>query len=188
MEGVLVSAKRQGSTKTVTVVSNADGVYSFPRGRLEPGRYDVTDSRGGLRDPGAGARACRSTSRRRRRTRSRTCAPANILERALQMTDPEWLASYPLDDKTKFDLLRDCNRCHTLRRPSMSTYTKEQLPWVMKRMSLFERQLADDVPAARPIRPSTSAGPNGASRRRCTNARRTRSPRSICTTACGTTS
>ena len=50
------------------------------------------------------------------------------------MTDPEWLASYPLDDKTKFDVFRDCSRCHTLRRPSMSTYNKDQLAWVMKRM------------------------------------------------------
>src|SRR5215813_1620393 len=39
MEGVLVSAKRAGSTMTITVVSNAQGEYSFPRGRLEPGTY-----------------------------------------------------------------------------------------------------------------------------------------------------
>src|SRR5262245_22290030 len=42
MEGVLVSAKRAGSTMTVTVVSNAQGQYSFPRDRLEPGKYAVT--------------------------------------------------------------------------------------------------------------------------------------------------
>src|SRR5437870_13916797 len=46
---------------------------------------------------------------------------SNILELALQLTDPEWLMSYPLDDKTKFDVFRDCSRCHTLSRPSMST-------------------------------------------------------------------
>jgi hypothetical protein len=32
MEGVLVSAKRQSSNKVITVVSNGEGVYSFPRG------------------------------------------------------------------------------------------------------------------------------------------------------------
>ena len=42
MEGVLVSAKREGSSKTVTVVSHADGRYSFPSDRLEPGRYAVS--------------------------------------------------------------------------------------------------------------------------------------------------
>src|SRR3989441_9509335 len=41
MEGVLVSAKRTGSKVAVTVVSNDQGQYSFPRGRLEPGQYSV---------------------------------------------------------------------------------------------------------------------------------------------------
>src|SRR6267142_6110737 len=39
MEGVLVSAKRAGSTITVTVVSDEKGRYSFPDARLAPGRY-----------------------------------------------------------------------------------------------------------------------------------------------------
>ena len=59
----------------------------------------------------------------------------NVLELAMQLTDPEWLMSYPLDDKTKFDVFRDCSRCHTLQRPSMSTYNAEQMAWVMKRMN-----------------------------------------------------
>ena len=41
MEGVLVSAKRAGSTMTITVVSNAQGQYSFPKDRLQPGTYSV---------------------------------------------------------------------------------------------------------------------------------------------------
>src|SRR6185437_9988333 len=39
MEGVLVRAKKAGSTITITVVSNAEGRYSFPAGRLSPGKY-----------------------------------------------------------------------------------------------------------------------------------------------------
>ena len=39
MEGVLVSAKRTGSTITISVVSDAQGRYSFPAARLEPGEY-----------------------------------------------------------------------------------------------------------------------------------------------------
>src|ERR1700756_1097807 len=38
MEGVLVSAKKEGSTVTVTVVSDDKGHFSFPAGRLDPGR------------------------------------------------------------------------------------------------------------------------------------------------------
>src|SRR4029450_11128686 len=41
MEGVLVSARKAGSTITVTVVSDARGAYSFPAARLEPGRYSL---------------------------------------------------------------------------------------------------------------------------------------------------
>ncbi len=41
LEGVLVSAKKTGSTVTVTVVSDKDGRYSFPAARLEPGEYSL---------------------------------------------------------------------------------------------------------------------------------------------------
>src|SRR5580698_9060818 len=41
LEGVLVSAKKSGSTITTTVVSDKDGRYSFPAGRLEPGSYSL---------------------------------------------------------------------------------------------------------------------------------------------------
>src|SRR3954468_14810853 len=42
MEGVLVSAKKDGSTITVTVVSDEKGRYSFPASRLSPGKYSLT--------------------------------------------------------------------------------------------------------------------------------------------------
>src|SRR6202049_517854 len=41
MEGVVVSAKKDGSTITVSVVSNKQGMYSFPANRLEPGHYSL---------------------------------------------------------------------------------------------------------------------------------------------------
>src|SRR5499427_5035215 len=41
MEGVLVSAKKEGSTVTTTVVSNAKGGFSFPADRMEPGHYNI---------------------------------------------------------------------------------------------------------------------------------------------------
>src|SRR4030088_1708885 len=36
MEGVLVSAKKDGATITITVVTNDKGEYSFPADRLHP--------------------------------------------------------------------------------------------------------------------------------------------------------
>src|SRR5689334_8012636 len=41
MEGVLVSAKRDGSTITTTVVSDDQGRYRFPAAKLQPGRYSL---------------------------------------------------------------------------------------------------------------------------------------------------
>src|SRR5580658_7534227 len=41
MEGVLVSATKAGSNITVTVVTGADGRYSFPASRLGPGQYTL---------------------------------------------------------------------------------------------------------------------------------------------------
>ena len=42
MEGVLVSAKREGSTITTTVVTDAQGRYSFPAARMQPGKYTIS--------------------------------------------------------------------------------------------------------------------------------------------------
>jgi len=41
MEGVLVSAKKAGSTMTLTVVSDEQGRYRFPASKLEPGKYGL---------------------------------------------------------------------------------------------------------------------------------------------------
>ena len=134
MEGVLVSAKREGSKKIVTVVSNAGGVYSFPADRLEPGRYDISTRAVGYVLPGASSKMSVNVTANRDARLDLNLRRSNVLELSLQMTDPEWLMSYPLDDKTKFDLFRDCSRCHTMLRASMSTYNADQLAWVMKRM------------------------------------------------------
>ena len=39
MEGVVVSARKDGSTITVSVVTDDKGHFSFPASRLEPGHY-----------------------------------------------------------------------------------------------------------------------------------------------------
>ena len=41
MEGVIVTAKKDGAHISISVVSNEKGQYSFPADRLEPGHYSL---------------------------------------------------------------------------------------------------------------------------------------------------
>ena len=55
MEGVVVSAKKDGSTITVSVVTDAQGRFAFPAARLEPGRYSLKARAAGYELDGARA-------------------------------------------------------------------------------------------------------------------------------------
>ena len=73
MEGVVVNARRGGANFTVSVVSDAQGRYSFPRTHLDVGTYTVTTRAVGydLNDPGPVEVAARPSSRARRSRRLR---------------------------------------------------------------------------------------------------------------------
>ena len=66
MEGVVVNARRDGANFTVSVVSDAQGQYSFPRTHLEPGKYAITIRAVGydLTDPGPAVVAAGKTASR----------------------------------------------------------------------------------------------------------------------------
>src|SRR5215813_12670696 len=42
MEGVVVSAKKDGSTIAISVISDATGNFTFPDAKLEPGKYTLS--------------------------------------------------------------------------------------------------------------------------------------------------
>src|SRR5437667_7043156 len=42
MQGVIVSAKKAGGTITISVVTDAQGRYSFPASKLSPGQYAIS--------------------------------------------------------------------------------------------------------------------------------------------------
>src|SRR5215510_14054178 len=54
MEGVVVTAKKNGSTIAYTVVSDAQGRYSFPAGKIEGGDYTLRIRATGFDLDGAG--------------------------------------------------------------------------------------------------------------------------------------
>ncbi len=96
MEGVLVSAKRAGSTVTTTVVSDSKGNFSFPSSRLEPGRYTLTTRAVGydLEGPKSADVAAGQTA-----TADIKLRPTRNLPR--QLSNAEWLASVPGTDNQK---------------------------------------------------------------------------------------
>jgi virginiamycin B lyase len=119
MEGVLVSAKKAGSTITITVVSDARGNYSFPSSKLEPGQYSV-------RIRAIGYDLDRATT-----VEVPAQPPAKLdlklrktEDLAAQMSNGEWLASFPGTDQQKNAML-GCVGCHTLERMTRSTHNPD---------------------------------------------------------------
>ena len=117
LEGVLVSARKNGSTITTTVVSDKDGRYSFPAARLEPGTYTLRIRAVGYDLDGAGQA---SLEPGKTATADLKLRPTQDL--ASQLTNAEWLASMPGTDAQKGQLL-NCVGCHTLARPLTSNYS-----------------------------------------------------------------
>ena len=106
MEGVLVSARRNGSPITTTVVTNAQGVYAFPQARLDPGQYDVTIRAVGYVLDAPAPRTSVSVAAGSAAQVNLNLRESNPLELALQLTDPEWMASFPLTDAAEVRVAR----------------------------------------------------------------------------------
>ena len=135
MEGVLISAKKDGSTVTTTVVSDARGQFSFPADRLSPGRYAITIRAFGYEIDGPKTVDVNASENATAMIR---LVPARDL--TLQMTNAEWLASAPGDLAIKKRAF-GCGQCHTLARPLMSTYTAEDFATkIMPRMANYASQ------------------------------------------------
>ena len=131
MEGVLVSAKRDGSTVTTTVVTNAQGVYSFPAEKLAPGHYTLAIRAAGYKLDGPKAVDVASGSTA---TAYLTLAKTNAL--ANQLTNGEWLNSLPGDDRLKA-ALTNCVGCHTIQRIVQSTHDDAEFMQVFARMGTY---------------------------------------------------
>jgi streptogramin lyase len=146
MEGILVSAKKEGSTITTTVVSNAEGWYRFPAGRLEPGHYALSIRAGGYDLDGPAtvdipAGKAASADIKLRKT-------GNL---AAQLANSDWLSSFPGTPEQKASI-QGCTHCHTLERIARSTHDATEFLTVIDRMS---RHPAEAFPLMlQPDRPS----------------------------------
>jgi virginiamycin B lyase len=134
MEGVLVSAKRDGATVTVTVVTDNQGRYSFPAGRLEPGHYSLRVRAVGYDlDATATAEVAANASARVDLKLRKT------EDLASQLSNGEWIASAPGTDQQKNGLL-NCLGCHTLERVVKSRHSADEFMQVLPRMQGYVNQ------------------------------------------------
>jgi streptogramin lyase len=120
MEGVLVTVRKQGSTISRTVVSDERGQYTFPAGRLEPGRYTVTIRAVGYELSGPKVVDLKSggTTANIRLEETADLAP--------QLTNSEWLRSAPGTPEQK-RAFSACATCHSLSLPLLSSYDQAQV-------------------------------------------------------------
>src|SRR5437016_12703095 len=89
MEGVLVGAKKVGSTITTWVVSNAQGQYSFPRDRMEPGKYALSVRAVGYELPGTSVDVTAQPTELDLQVKKVTTTSGL----ALQLSNAEWVMS-----------------------------------------------------------------------------------------------
>ena len=154
MEGVLVSAKKTGSTIRITVVSDEQGRYSFPRNRLEPGEYALSIRAVGYEiDPSKVEVMALKTATSDLKLRK-------AADLSAQLTNTEWLMSMPPNDLKNSNAILDCTRCHTLQRIVRSKHTSDEFTKVIQRMNGYctcaspaQPQLAVAEPGAPPGNP-----------------------------------
>ena len=131
MEGVLVTAKKEGSPIAVTVVSDAQGKYSFPADRLAPGKYNIA-----IRAIGYVMEGAKATEVPEGKEGAFDIKLAKTKNLAAQLSNGEWLLSMPGADKDK-QLLDGCVGCHNYQRIVNSTYESEDFKAIFKRMGTY---------------------------------------------------
>jgi virginiamycin B lyase len=140
MEGVLVSAKKTGSTITVSVMSNASGEYSFPASRLDEGTYDLTiKATGYVLEP---ISKISLTQGKAAKVDLRLRPTQQLGE---QLTNAEWMANAPGSDDIK-RLLLNCGDCHSIQRIFESKHSPSDFLKVFDRMAGYYPGASDLQP------------------------------------------
>ena len=144
MEGVIVSAKKDGSTITISVITNAQGRLQLPGGATRARPVQPANPRGRIRPRRPQECRCRggqpaSADLKLRKTR-------NLSK---QLTNAEWMMSVPGTDDDKLQLI-NCVSCHTLERVVKSSHDADEFVQVVARMNGYAPgQPADQAAAAR---------------------------------------
>jgi virginiamycin B lyase len=135
MEGVVVSARRDAANFSVSVVSNVQGRYSFPRSHMEPGKYALTIRAVGydLIGPGSVEIAAGKAA-----TADLKLEKAKDL--AAQLSSLEWAMSVPGTTEQKNKLIYQtvsCAYCHAWERILTSKHTADEFVELITRMQKY---------------------------------------------------
>jgi virginiamycin B lyase len=145
MEGVLVSAKRDGSPLTITVVTDATGRYGFPADRLAPGHYSLQ-----IRAIGYELARPAAADIEAEQPATADLALAPVADISSQLTSTEWFISMPGTAEQKRPLI-ECMSCHTLERVVRSKFTADEFVGVLKRMANFANNSTTVHPQPRTV-------------------------------------
>jgi len=152
MEGVVVTARKAGAKLSVSVISDAQGQYSFPADRLEPGQYAITIRAVGYE---LGGKAAADVSAAKTATVDLKLEKTKKL--ASQLTNAEWVLSMPGSEEQKSFLL-NCTSCHTLERIVRSSYNAEEWTHVITRMQGYAA-VSQPIKPQRVMDPARAAAP-----------------------------
>jgi len=145
MEGVVVSAKKAGSTVTVSVVSDDRGRFAFPSSKLGSGSYSLK-----IRATGYDLEAPSSVEITLALPVAVDLKLRKVRDITPQMTNAEWIASFPgTPDQKKF--LYGCVGCHTLERVAKSKHDAAGFMQVMKRMATYANNSHVERPQVRVV-------------------------------------
>ena len=144
MEGVVVSAKREGSSITVSVDSDKQGHYSFPADRLVPGHYTIR-----IRAVGYDLDIPGTVDLDAGKTTTANLKLIKTKDLSQQLTNAEWGISVPGTDQQKASYFMNCNSCHTVQRIVRSTHTAEEFMPLIARMMSYSSGSSPQKPQLR---------------------------------------
>jgi streptogramin lyase len=154
MEGVLITAKKDGSTIAYTVVSDASGHYSFPSGKIESGDYTLRVRAVGFDLDGASKDGAIKTKVDVSKANTADLKLKKTRNLPSQLTNAEWMMSMPGTEDQKAQLL-NCNGCHTIERIVRSTHNADEFTLVLNRMANYAQ-------VSQPIKPQKRMDPEWA--------------------------
>ena len=144
MEGVVVTAKREGGTIAVSVVTDAEGRFRFPAGRLEAGRHGL-----GIRAVGYELEGPHFVDLGENGTPAADLRLRSTDDLEAQLTNAEWLMSAPGTEAQK-RMFEGCVRCHTIDRAFRSDYDVGEWLDVLERMDGYVTSAFPGNPQRRP--------------------------------------